>query len=130
MRQSAAAMSAPASKAPNPPPAAILAATPSLVSSRADDGGRVGRLCAAKAVRMTSAASVASAVVKRRSAGASAFNGARSVSGEEKAMAVAPLHVCGPARQGLGHRVAGVHPELSGGGADLLVSTRLIEPAR
>ena len=63
---SAAAMSAPPSKTPNPPPAAILAAIDGPVSRRADDGGVVCRLWAAKAVRMTSAASSASAFVNGR----------------------------------------------------------------
>src|ERR1700733_94986 len=66
MLQSAIAMSAPPSKAPKPPPAAILAAINCPVSRRADDGGLVGRLWAAKAVRMTSAALSASASVRER----------------------------------------------------------------
>ena len=62
--QSAIAMSASPSKTPKPPPAAILAAIDGPVSRRADDGGVVRRLWAAKAVRMSSAALPASAFVR------------------------------------------------------------------
>src|SRR5208337_1777885 len=55
-------------KAPTPPPDVILAATLSAVSRSAEEGGRVARLWAAKAGRMTSAASLASAAPRARKA--------------------------------------------------------------
>ena len=67
-----------------------MAAIDSVVSRKAEDGGVVGRLWAAKAARMTSAASSASAIVRARTTIGSVWDGARSAPGKERTMAVRP----------------------------------------
>ena len=91
IRQKRTATRLPPWKAPAPPPAAILAAIESAVSRSADEGGRVARLWAEKAARMTSAASLASAAprvrqAKSAGAGRSAALVSEVISG--------PLRVC------------------------------------